>query len=399
MPGTNSFNTSTGVLNWTPDYTSDGDYEFQITGTANSLSDSQLFFITVANTDRPPELDVITDQSNIYENSPITTVDPSDIHTGNDTDRDGEAITYTCYYDNTSDSSVANVNLCSSLNGSSFNTSTGVFNWTPDYSTNDIGPTWEFKITGTSNTASDSEFFVITVINVDRPPLLTTITDQAVSFNAPIAQINVNDANSSTDVDIDGDTITYSCTYDLLDDNVVNPGDPCTNLSGLTFDTGTGVLNWTPNDQDGGHYEFKVTGTALTLSSDTIFTISIIAPKLEWTDSAGNVVSTTEIFNFTPSGANSGIITETFTLSNTGLQDTGNINFNFPNNPKHFDEDTNNCEDGSGISYPGGSGPTTCTFIIEWDGSEKPKNRTHTKTITVTPTNGRNADFTIEGTN
>ena len=106
--------------------------------------------------------------------------------------------------------------------------------------------------------------------NTDRPPSLITITDQTLSPGGSITQINVNDADTLTDIDIDGDTITYSCTYDIVDDNSVNSGDPCTNLSGLTFDTGTGVLNWLTPSDGGGAYEFKVTGTALGLTGDTI---------------------------------------------------------------------------------------------------------------------------------
>ena len=48
---------------------------------------------------------------------------------------DSSAITYSCHYDKVVDGNVSSsANLCSGLNGASFNNTTGVFLWTPGYS-------------------------------------------------------------------------------------------------------------------------------------------------------------------------------------------------------------------------------------------------------------------------
>ena len=271
-----NFNTSTGVMDWTPDYDQSGDYEFKINGSDGSLSDDKIFSISVSNTDRLPVLAEITNQVT-SENGPITSIDASDANTENDTDIDGETITYTCYYDNSDDSNVANTNLCSSLAGSSFNTSTGVFTWTPDYSTNETSSIWEFKITGTAGIASDDEFFIITVNNTDRAPNLAPIGDSSVNENEAISSIDANDT-SGGDTDADGDTITYSCVFDNASDGDVSSGTACSSLPGTnSFNTATGVLTWTPDYTAAStpQYEFKITGTSNSLTGDELFVITV----------------------------------------------------------------------------------------------------------------------------
>ena len=101
-----------------------------------ALIDDEIFVITVNNTDRLPVLDTIADQS-VSENSAISTVNARDANTLSDTDPDGEVITYTCFWDNSSGETVANTNSCTTLPGTAtFTASTGVLDWTPNYSTN-----------------------------------------------------------------------------------------------------------------------------------------------------------------------------------------------------------------------------------------------------------------------
>ena len=108
---------------------------------------------------------------------------------------------------------ITNTNSCTTLPGTaSFTASTGVLDWTPNYSTNDTSATWEIKITGTANGASSDAIFVITVNNNDRPPVLSGIADQSVNENSAISTVNANDANTlSGDTDQDGEAITYTC--------------------------------------------------------------------------------------------------------------------------------------------------------------------------------------------
>ena len=101
--------------------------------------------MTVNNTDRAPVLAAISDQT-VLEGNAISQVDANDALTGNDTDQDGEAISYTCYWDNSSDDSVANINTCSTLPASpTFTASTGVLDWTTNNTTADTSAIWEIK--------------------------------------------------------------------------------------------------------------------------------------------------------------------------------------------------------------------------------------------------------------
>ena len=216
----------------------------KITGTAGGKSNEKFFTITVTNSNQPPTLSAIADQT-INENSSITQINAEDT-SGGDTDPDGETITYTCVYDTTIDAAVGTGTNCTSLPGTpSFTASTGVFNWTTDY---DSAGTYEFKITGTSGSDSDDEIFAITINNVDRLPSLPTISGQTVNENSAITQVNVDDTSTGNDTDIDGETINYTCFYDNTNDSAVSPGTDCGSLPGTaTFTGSTGVLDWTPD--------------------------------------------------------------------------------------------------------------------------------------------------------
>lgn len=273
-----SFNTSTGILNWTPSYSQAGSYEFKIVGTNGSLSDEEIFAVVVANVNLPPVLDAIADQT-VSENSAVAQVNAGD--GGDDLDADNQAITYSCYYDSTIDSSVSTTSLCTALTGVSFNASTGILNWTPSY---DQAGAFEFKIVGSDGSLSDDELFSITVSNLNRAPVLDPIADQTVYENVSIAQINAGDGIDDFDADLQA--ITYSCYYDTQDDGSVTQTTLCTSLTGVTFNTATGVLDWKPSFSQSGTYEFKIIGSDGSLSDDEVFVVSVTdvpATKLSFT--------------------------------------------------------------------------------------------------------------------
>lgn len=272
-----SFSTTTGVMDWTPNFFQSGNYEFKIVATSfQNLTDEEIFVINVANTDRPPLLRAIADQPSAAEDTAITTVDATDDNTGNDTDIDLETITYSCVYDTTIDSAVSASTLCTSIAGLSFDTSTGIMNWTPGYFQ---AGDYEFKITGTAFSLSDDEIFSITVANTDRPPVIAAINDQSTNENVLIS-VDPSDTSGGDD-DIDNEAITYSCVYDTVNDGTVATGTACTSLAGtISFDTATGILDWTPNyfaNQNGPDYEFKITATSGpdNLTDDEIFVITV----------------------------------------------------------------------------------------------------------------------------
>ena len=130
------------------------------------------------------------------ENNPISQINANDNNTGNDTDIDGDTVSYTCLYDTVVNGSISSGANCTSLPGTvSFDTSTGGF-WTPNYSSS---ANYEIEITGSEGDLSDGEIFVITVNNNDRAPILATIGDQTVNEAVAIATINANENTTGND--------------------------------------------------------------------------------------------------------------------------------------------------------------------------------------------------------
>lgn len=197
----------------------------------------------------------------------LWSVNANNTVTNNDTDADGDILTYSCYYDMVVNGSVNSTSSCDSLlnaNGTaaSFNTATGVLNWTPPYTVG-VGTQFEFRITATDPFAgTDSKIFVNTV-NAGLPILAHT---PAGSFTFPANCISsaspllVDFYNSRTSADLGVDS--YSCTFDQVIDGAVAAGTNCSSLPGtVAFDTSTGILNWTPSNLAWGAYEIKVVGT------------------------------------------------------------------------------------------------------------------------------------------
>lgn len=277
LPGTATFVAATGVLNWTPDYSASGTYEVWINGSDGSLSDDELIVYTITNTDAPPSIDTIAD-TNTNEGVALSpAVDADD--NGDDLDFDLDVITYACTYDVNVDASVTGPTLCSSLTGASFNTSTGILNWTPDqqaYDNGDVGR-YEFKIVASSSGGTDEEIFVITANKIDVAPSLASQSDETVTVNNVITSVDNNDGGD--DEDIDGDTITYACTYDNTDNDTVDATNSC-NLNGFSFNTTTGVLSGTPTAVN--TYEFYITGQDPGTNSDSIFFTITVNPTCMW---------------------------------------------------------------------------------------------------------------------
>jgi hypothetical protein len=230
-----------------------------------------IFTIIVSNTNRAPSIATISAES-VAENSAITAVNAND--GGDDFDIDGQAISYTCYYDTSDNNAVADVTTCASLTGVSFTTNTGAMTWTPNYTQSG---TYEFKITGSDGDLSSSAFFTITVTNTNAPPSIDAISNQTVDEGEAIAQINAGDGGDDTDVD--GTTITYACFYDTTVNGIVAETTSCTTLTNFNFTTNTGVITWTPTSSQSGNYEIKIRGSDGSLTGSTIFTITVVEPS------------------------------------------------------------------------------------------------------------------------
>ncbi|ETA69017.1 subtilisin-like serine protease [Methanolobus tindarius DSM 2278] len=312
-PSGSILDSDSGEFIWTPDYNDEGSYNLEFIASSNGLTDSKIITITVLNVDRPVELNPVDD----------VTVNETELVafqiSGNDPD--GDKVTYSA--------SVLPVN-------SSLDVESGEFSWITGYT--DSG-TYEIEFTATANGTTDSETMIITVNNVDRPPVLDSIIDRTVDENNDLVF-----TVSATDPD--GGSVSYS-----------SPDKP----SGSTLDTGSGEFSWTPDYDDEGSYsvEFIATSNGLTdsqtmtitvnnvdrapvlnpIGSKTIdenetlaFTISAADPDGESVTYSVNDLPTGATFNtasgqfvWTPGYGTSGNYAVEFIASSNGLEDSETI--------------------------------------------------------------------------
>ncbi|WPU66188.1 BspA family leucine-rich repeat surface protein [Peredibacter starrii] len=108
-------------------------------------------------------------------------------------------------------------------------------------------------------------------------PSIANISDKIVYEGRSIT-IDVNDNSTNGDVDGDGNPITYTCFYDMTVDAAVANTNDCTLIPGLSFNTSTGVLTWTPNGSQSGNYEIKITATAESTTDEEIFKLEVKPP-------------------------------------------------------------------------------------------------------------------------
>lgn len=212
-----TFNNSTGQMLWTPSFGQAGTYEFKVIGSDGSLSDDEIFVITVATVNNQPSIDPIADQSATsgYAITPINAGDG-----GDDLDDDGDTLTYTCYYDNSFDSSVTTTDDCSII-GVAFNSSTGSFTWTPSYIQRGD---FEFKIIASDGSLADETIFQIDVTTIQFVAMYN-ITANGGSMTLPLISgynynftVNWGDGSTSsvTAWDDTDKTHTYATAGDYI---------------------------------------------------------------------------------------------------------------------------------------------------------------------------------------
>ncbi len=225
--------------------------------------------LSIQKTDNSPSLS-IADQAE----QELTTFsyDINDANTGNDTDLDGDTLTYSCYYDQAVDGFVNTTNSCSSLFGFSLNAGTGEISWPINYSQ---AGTYEIKIIADEGDISEGEIFRIDVSNNNLPPMLASPGNQSVTLN-DLIQINFNDQNSGTDYDLDGDSLNYSCTYDFNIDGTVSSGNNCSAIAGLSFSTSSGFFNWSIQSSNLGTFEIKIEASDGEDTGSAIFVVDVI---------------------------------------------------------------------------------------------------------------------------
>ncbi len=176
------FDESTQIFDWTPDYSEAGSYQMIFSVSDGELTDQETITITVNNTDRAPVLNVIGDKE-VDEDSELNFVVSG-------YDPDGDEI---------------HLSVTDLPEGASFNTSTGEFNWIPDY---DAAGIYEVSFTAEANGKSDSEVITIVVNDVIMPN------------GVSIDQDYINDSNKTNmSFTFTGAEVGREYTYSIDDTN------------------------------------------------------------------------------------------------------------------------------------------------------------------------------------
>lgn len=255
---------SPGALPFTIDFTdSNGNAGVQVTTTTDGSS------LSFDNTDNSPQLSIAN--QNVDEGQ-VLSLDINDSLSGNDQDADGDAITYSCFFDTIVDGTVAQSSACSGLVNGSFDTTSGQLGLSPNFTQAGL---FEVMVIANEGNLQEAEIFTLTVNNINRLPQLSSVSSFDVNLDDDI-NVNVNDVNTGNDTDLDGETITYSCFYDDVEDSSVASVDSCTDIAGLNFDENSGSINWQVKASNVGFYEIKIVGSDGSGSGDTIFTVDVL---------------------------------------------------------------------------------------------------------------------------
>ena len=150
-----------------------------------------------------------------------------------------------------------------------------------------VGLTGDLNIFGSMsfdyNVSTDSETsktssVSFTINNTDDAPVLAPLSNlTSESEGLAITTVNASDLLSGGDTDIDLQTLTYSCFYEVGIDGSVASTTSCTSLTGVSFNTSTGEMDWTPNLTQEGSYEFKIIGSDGASSDDELFSIIVVS--------------------------------------------------------------------------------------------------------------------------
>jgi PKD repeat protein len=212
------------TFTWTPGATQAGTYTVTFTVSDGTAQDSQAITITVTQPNLAPVLATIGDKS-VNENQALT-------FTISATDSNGDAIRY----------SAANLPSGAGLAGQTFR-------WTPTFTQ---AGSYDVTFTADDGQLQTSQTVAITVVNVDRPPVLAAIGNKTVDATRPLSFVL-----SATDPD--GESLTYSA--DTLPSGAA--------LTGQTF-------AWTPVSSQTGAYPvtFTVSDGQLTDSETVTITVA-----------------------------------------------------------------------------------------------------------------------------
>ncbi|MFH1414320.1 MAG: PKD domain-containing protein, partial [Candidatus Omnitrophota bacterium] len=208
LPAGAALGSSTGAFFWTPTYAQSGEHSVTFSvSDGNGGTDSEVVTITVSNVNRAPVLNSIGNKSGEETELLQFTVSA--------TDADSDSLSY----------SASNLPT-----GSTFNSTTRVFSWTPN--DNQAGTYASVHFEVTDGTDTDSENITITVTNANTDPVLSAIGNKSVDENATLSFVlSASDADS--------DTLIYSAADMPI---------------GATLNSSTGAFSWIPSYTQSGSY-------------------------------------------------------------------------------------------------------------------------------------------------
>jgi hypothetical protein len=206
-------------------------------------------------TNRPPVLASIPNRT-VLEQTTLT-------FTNSATDPDTNALTYSLDAPTPS--------------GASVNPATGVFTWTPTEAQGPTATNLTVRVTDNgSPPLSDAKTFTVTVLESNRPPVLSSIANRTIH-----AGISLIITNVATDPDLPTNTLTFS----------LGTNSP----AGAVIDSATGIFQWTTSDgfaNSTNPITIKVTDNgAPPLSDSKSFTVAVVSrPILEAVALSNNVL-------------------------------------------------------------------------------------------------------------
>jgi len=219
--------------------------------------------------------------------------------------------------------------------GAVINPASGAFSWSPTEAQGN-GSVYSFTVRVSDGTASTDVPVSLTAREVNSPPILSAITNQTVDELKPLSL-----AANSSDTDLPANVLTYS----------LGDGAP----AGMTIDSKTGAISWTPTEAQGAG-DFPVTVRVADngspgLSDSRSFTVRVnevnVAPKFAAIGS--KTVDEETLLSFTagatdsdlpanaltyslvnaPAGASINPSTGAFTWTPTEAQGAGSYNVTF----------------------------------------------------------------------
>ncbi len=227
LPAGASLDASIGVMTWTPTADQVGTHTIAIAASDGQLTALASFVVTVTAANRPPVIVSPGDRTINASQLLTLTIDA--------TDPDGDPVTLT---------------VSPLPTGASFVDTTRTLSWRPVTGQAGVYP---LTITASDGKLSTTASFRLTVLAVNRPPVINAIADATASEGRPLTiAISVSDP--------DGDPVTLSIS---------------TLPVGALFNAALRTLTWTPTFGQAGTYPITITASDGTASSMSSFTITV----------------------------------------------------------------------------------------------------------------------------